>query len=96
MHAIILVGGRGTRLQPLTDTRPNPMLPFLGVQFLELQILYLQGHGVEEITLACGVLPDEIRAYFGDGEGVDLPINYAVEPEPLDTAGAIAFAARAF
>lgn len=96
MHAIILVGGRGTRLQPLTDTRPKPMLPILGAPFLEHQLLYLKRHGVTAVTFACGFLPDEIRSYFGDGERVGLELTYALEPEPLDTAGAIAFAAREF
>lgn len=94
MHAIILVGGRGTRLQPLTDTRPKPMLPILGVPFLEHQLRYLQGHGVTAVTFACGFLPDQIQAYFGDGERLGIELTYALEPEPLDTAGAIAFAAR--
>ncbi|MCW2920129.1 MAG: GDP-mannose pyrophosphorylase [Thermoleophilia bacterium] len=96
MHAIILVGGRGTRLQPLTDSRPKPMLPILGAPFLEHQLLYLKGHGVTAVTFACGFLPDEIRSYFGDGERLGLELTYAIEPEPLDTAGAIAFAAREF
>ncbi len=96
MDAIILVGGRGTRLQPLTDTRPKPMLPILGAPFLEHQLRYLQRHGVTSVTFACGFLPDEIRSYFGDGSELGLPLQYALEPAPLDTAGAIAFAAREF
>jgi mannose-1-phosphate guanylyltransferase len=96
MHAIILVGGRGTRLQPLTDTRPKPMLPILGAPFLEHQLRYLARHGVTGVTFACGFLPDEIRGFFGDGERVGLELTYAIEPAPLDTAGAIAFAAREF
>jgi mannose-1-phosphate guanylyltransferase len=94
MHAIILVGGRGTRLQPLTDTRPKPMLPILGVPFLEHQLRYLQRHGVDAVTFACGFLPDSIVAHFGEGEQLGMQLNYVIEPEPLDTAGAIAFAAR--
>jgi mannose-1-phosphate guanylyltransferase len=94
MRAIILVGGRGTRLQPLTDTRPKPMLPILGAPFLEHQLLALKRHGVDAVTFACGFLPDEIRSYFGDGERVGMQLTYALEPAPLDTAGAIAFAAR--
>ena len=94
MHAIVLVGGRGTRLQPLTDTRPKPMLPILGAPFLEHQLAYLKRHGVRTVTFACGFLPNQIVSYFGDGERVGLELNYVIEPEPLDTAGAIAFAAR--
>ncbi len=94
MHAIILVGGRGTRLQPLTDTRPKPMLPILGVPFLEHQLRYLKAHGVTGVTFACGFMPGEITSYFGEGERVGMRLNYVIEPEPLDTAGAIAFTAR--
>lgn len=96
LHAVILVGGRGTRLQPLTDTRPKPMLPILDLPFLEHQLRYLRGHGVSAVTLACGFLPDDIRSYFGDGERAGMTLQYALEPEPLDTAGAVAFAAREF
>lgn len=94
MHAIILVGGRGTRLQPLTNTRPKPMLPILDRPFLEHQLRYLRSHGVTGVTFACGFMPGEITSYFGEGEQLDMRISYVIEPEPLDTAGAIAFAAR--
>lgn len=94
MQAIILVGGRGTRLQPLTDTRPKPMLPILGVPFLEHQLRYLRGHGVDAVTFACGFLPSSIVSCFGEGEALGMRLSYVIEPEPLDTAGAIAFAAR--
>lgn len=94
MHAIILVGGRGTRLQPLTDTRPKPMLPIVDRPFLEHQLAFLHAHGVRSVTFACGFLPDAIEAHFGDGARLGMHLAYAVEPEPLDTAGAIAFAAR--
>ena len=94
MHAIILVGGRGTRLQPLTDTRPKPMLPIVDRPFLEHQLAFLRGHGVTSVTFACGFLPDAIQDHFGDGAKFGLALTYAIEPAPLDTAGAIAFAAR--
>lgn len=94
MHAILLVGGRGTRLQPLTDTRPKPMLPILGLPFLEHQLAHLRRHGVTAVTFACGFLPDAIERHFGDGAGIGIDLTYAIEPAPLDTAGAIAFAAH--
>lgn len=94
MHAIILVGGRGTRLQPLTDSRPKPMLPIIDVPFLEHQLRHLKAHGVTAVTFACGFLPNQIVGYFGEGARVGMQLTYVVEPEPLDTAGAIAFAAR--
>ena len=70
------------------------MLPILGVPFLEHQLRYLRGHGVDSVTFACGFLPDAIVDYFGDGARVDMRLYYAIEPEPLDTAGAIGFAAH--
>jgi mannose-1-phosphate guanylyltransferase len=86
--AIILVGGEGTRLRPLTHHTPKSMLPVANRPFLEHQIEHLRRHGVERIRLACGYRPDAIREHFGDR------LAYAVEPEPLGTGGAIAFAAR--
>jgi mannose-1-phosphate guanylyltransferase len=94
MHAIILVGGRGTRLQPLTDTRPKPMLPIVDVPFLEHQLRHLKAHGVTGVTFACGFLPSGIVSYFGEGARVGMNLSFVIEPQPLDTAGAIAFAAR--
>jgi mannose-1-phosphate guanylyltransferase len=86
--AIILVGGEGTRLRPLTYHTPKPMLPVANRPFLEHQIEHLRRHGVDRIRLACGYRPDAIRAHFGDR------LEYVVEPEPLGTGGAIAYAAR--
>ena len=95
MHAIILVGGRGTRLQPLTDTRPKPMLPILDRPFLEHQLRLSRAPRRD----GCHVrvrLPARSRsaATSGTTRASALELTYAIEPEPLDTAGAIAFAAR--
>lgn len=87
MIAVLLVGGAGTRLRPLTEWLPKPMLPIANRPFLEHQIAYLSGHGVDRVVLSCGYLPDPIREHFGD------ELEYAVEPEPLGTGGAIRFAA---
>jgi mannose-1-phosphate guanylyltransferase len=86
--AVILVGGEGTRLRPLTYDTPKPMLPIANRPFLEHQIEHLRRHGVDRIRLACGYRPDAIRAHFGD------ELEYVVEPEPLGTGGAIGHAAR--
>ena len=86
--AVILVGGEGTRLRPLTHETPKAMLPIANRPFLEHQVEHLRRHGVDRIILACGYRPDAIRAHFGDA------LEYVVEPEPLGTGGAIAFAAR--
>jgi mannose-1-phosphate guanylyltransferase len=85
--AIILVGGEGTRLRPLTYETPKPMLPVANRPFLEHQVEHLRRHGVERIVLACGYRPDAIQAHFGDR------LEYMVEPTPLGTGGAIAHAA---
>jgi mannose-1-phosphate guanylyltransferase len=86
--AIILVGGEGTRLRPLTHDTPKAMLPIANRPFLEHQVEHLRRHGVDRIILACGYRPDAIRAHFGDA------LEYVVEAEPLGTGGAIAHAAR--
>jgi mannose-1-phosphate guanylyltransferase len=87
--AVVLVGGEGTRLRPLTHTIPKPMLPIANRPFLEHQIAHLRAHGIDRVVLACGYRPDAIRAYFG------AELEYVVEPQPLGTGGAIAYAARA-
>jgi len=89
MRALILVGGKGTRLQPLTYTIPKPMVPVLNRPFLEHMIRWLQGNGVTEMILTTGYLPDTIRDYFGDGRDWGVRLSYVVEDEPLDTGGAI-------
>jgi mannose-1-phosphate guanylyltransferase len=86
--AVVLVGGEGTRLRPLTYTTPKPMLPIANRPFLEHQVEHLRAHGVDRIVLACGYKPDAIQAHFGS------ELEYVVEPEPLGTGGAIAYAAR--
>ena len=88
MIAVVLVGGEGTRLRPLTYATPKPMLPIANRPFLEHQIAHLRAHGIDRVVLACGYRPDAIRAHFGD------ELEYVVEPEPLGTGGAIAHAAR--
>lgn len=92
-QAVILVGGQGTRMRPLTDTRPKPMLPLLDLPFVERQVEHLVRAGVITIVFSCGYRPREIEQYFGDGSARGLRIGYAVDPEPLGTAGAVANAA---
>jgi len=94
MQAIVLVGGEGTRLRPLTATVPKPALTLVDRPFLAYMIEWLAGHGVEEVVLACGFLPDVLReALAGEEERAGARIRYVVEPRPLGTAGAIRFAA---
>jgi mannose-1-phosphate guanylyltransferase len=97
MDAVILVGGEGTRLRPLTLTTPKPMLPLVDRPFLAYPFEQLRRAGVDRVILSCGYLPDAIEAEFGGdgGRWIDgLRVEYAVEPQPLGTAGAIRFAAR--
>lgn len=93
MQAVVLVGGEGTRLRPLTESIPKPALTLVDRPFLAYMIEWLAGHGVEEIVLACGFLPDVLREALGDGERAGARIRYVAEPEPRGTAGAIRFAA---
>ncbi len=94
MHAVILVGGRGTRLRPLTDTVPKPMLPIGNQPMIQCLVERIARFGVTEVTLALGFRPEPFAAAFPDGRCGEVSVHYAVEPRPLDTAGAIAFAAR--
>ena len=94
MHAVVLVGGFGTRLRPLTLTVPKPLLPIANVRQLEHLIASLGAAGVTEVVLAIGFKPEPFFEAFPDGTCAGIALHYAVEPEPLDTAGAIAFAAR--
>lgn len=94
MQAIVLVGGEGTRLRPLTETVPKPALTLVDRPFLAYMIEWLAGHGVGEVVLACGFLPDVLRAALvGEEERAGVSITYVVEPERRGTAGAIRFAA---
>ena len=89
MKAVILVGGEGTRLQPLTCNTPKAMVPILNKPFLEYLILYLKKHGVRDIILTMSYLPDLIQGYFGDGAESGVRLTYLVEESPLGTAGAV-------
>lgn len=94
MHAVVLVGGFGTRLRPLTFSTPKPLLPIANVRQLEHLIANLATAGVTNVALALGFKPEPFFDAFPDGVCAGVKLHYAVEPEPLDTAGAIAFAAR--
>ena len=95
MRAVVLVGGFGTRLRPLTSTIPKPMLPVGHVPIIERLVANLGRSGITEVTLALGFKPEPFVQAFPDGECAGVTLHYAVEPEPLDTAGAIRFAADA-
>jgi len=89
MKAVILVGGEGTRLRPLTCNTTKAMVPVLNKPFLEHLISYLKGHGITDIILALSYLPHQIRNYFGDGDALGTRLVYLIEEPPLGTAGAV-------
>ena len=93
MRAVVLVGGFGTRLRPLTCSRPKQMLPVVNRPMIEHVVGHLAEHGVDDVVLSLGFLPGAFCEAYPDGRCAGARLHYAVEPEPLDTAGAIRFAA---
>jgi NDP-sugar pyrophosphorylase family protein len=93
MKAVVLVGGEGTRLRPVTLTTPKPLLPIANQPFIERQLTWLAGHGVDDVVLSLGYRADAFERHFPDGRFGDITLRYKVEDEPLGTAGAIKFAA---
>ena len=87
--AVILVGGEGTRLRPLTYGMPKPMVPVVNRPFLEHTLAYLNNYGVKNVILTLSYLPEVIQDYFGDGSNSGVRLNYAIEDTPLGTAGAV-------
>ncbi len=92
MQALILVGGEGTRLRPLTSTMPKPVVPLAGQPFIAYMLQWLRGHEVDDVLLACGFMADGVRAVLGDGSAFESRLRYIEEPEPLGTGGALKFA----
>lgn len=93
MKAVVLVGGEGTRLRPLTLVTPKQMLPVGGRPMIERVLGWLARHGVDEAVLSLGYRPDAFLEAYPGGESCGVRLTYAVEDSPLDTAGAIRFAA---
>ena len=89
MKAVILAGGFGTRLRPITYSCPKPMLPVGGRPFLEYLMNFLKTYGITDVILCLHYLAERVSEYFGDGTNFGLRIKYSVEKEPLGTAGAI-------
>jgi mannose-1-phosphate guanylyltransferase len=91
MQALVLAGGEGTRLRPLTYTTPKPVMPLAGRPFLSFMLDWLRSHGVDEVILSCGFMSDDVRRVLGDiYDGMRL--RYVVEDEPLGTAGPVRLA----
>ncbi len=90
MKAIILAGGEGTRLRPLTAKRAKPMIELLGSPVLEHTVRLLKKSGITDICMTLGYLPETVSGYFGDGRDFGVSIKYNIEREPLGTAGGVA------
>ncbi len=92
-QAVILAGGQGTRLHPLTRARPKPIVPLLNRPFLHYQLALLRQHRVTDIILSCSYRVDDVRAAMGTGDAAGVTLRYVVEAEPLGTAGGVRNAA---
>ena len=88
MKAVIMAGGKGTRIREVAADIPKPMIRVKRKPVLEYQLLNLKENGIRDIILVVGYLSDSIKAYFGDGSQLGLNIEYINEDEPLGTAGA--------
>jgi mannose-1-phosphate guanylyltransferase/phosphomannomutase len=95
VKAVVMAGGEGTRLRPLTSNQPKPMVPVVGKPCMEHILELLRAHGFEDVIVTVAFLPQAIRAYFRDGEGLGLRIEYSVEESPLGTAGSVRLASGA-
>jgi NDP-sugar pyrophosphorylase family protein len=93
MQAILLVGGKGTRLQTVVSSKPKPLATVGDVPFLELLVMQLSSQGIRRLIMSTGHLAEQIEESFGDGRRWETEIQYAREREPLGTAGAVKFAA---
>lgn len=92
MKAVVMAGGEGTRLRPLTALRPKPLAPVMNRPIMEHSILLLKQHGISDIAITLYYLPDAIRDYFDDGSDLGVNFHYAVQETPLGTAGSILLA----
>jgi mannose-1-phosphate guanylyltransferase / phosphomannomutase len=93
MKAVVMAGGEGTRLRPLTSNQPKPMVPIVGKPCMEHILELLKQHGFEDVIVTVAFLPQAIRSYFGGGETLGVDISYSVEESPLGTAGSVRLAA---
>ena len=94
MQALILAGGEGTRLRPLTSRVPKPVVPLVDRPFISYMLEWLRGHGVDDVVMSCGFLATGVRNVLGDGSDLGIRLRFVEEPEPRGTAGAIKFAER--
>src|SRR5215208_4192730 len=94
MRAVVMAGGEGTRLRPLTSNQPKPMVPIVGKPCIEHIVELLRDHGLTDVVITLAFLPQAIRSYFGDGSSLGVDIEYSVEESPLGTAGSVRLATQ--
>jgi mannose-1-phosphate guanylyltransferase len=92
VQAVILVGGQGTRLRPLTSRVPKPVVRLVDRPFIAFMLEWLRGHGVDDVIMSCGFLADGVRGVLGDGSQLGIRLRFVEEPEPRGTAGALKLA----
>jgi mannose-1-phosphate guanylyltransferase/phosphomannomutase len=95
MKAVVMAGGEGTRLRPLTSMRPKPMVPIVNQPVMEHILGLVKHHGIDEVVATLAFMPQVIEDYFGDGDEWGLDISYAIEETPLGTAGSVRNASAA-
>ena len=89
MKAVVMAGGEGTRLRPMTANQPKPMLPVVNRPIMEHVLRLLRQHGFDETVVTTAFLASMVRNYFGDGEDFGMSLQYATEEAPLGTAGSV-------
>jgi mannose-1-phosphate guanylyltransferase len=92
MQAVILVGGEGKRLRPLTSTVPKPVVPLVDRPFISFMLEWLRRHGIDDVIMSCGFLATSVRNVLGDGSGLGIRLRFVEEPDPRGTAGALKYA----
>ena len=92
MQAVILVGGEGTRLRPLTSNMPKPVVPLVDRPFMAYMLEWVRRHGVDDVIMSCGFKADAVREALGDGSAYGVRLRFVEEPEPRGTAGALKYA----
>jgi mannose-1-phosphate guanylyltransferase len=92
MQAVILVGGEGKRLRPLTSTVPKPVVPLVDRPFISFMLEWLRQHGIDDVIMSCGFLATSVRNVLGDGSGLGIRLRFVEEPDPRGTAGALKYA----
>jgi|TARA_B100001971_G_scaffold210567_1_gene236326 NDP-sugar pyrophosphorylase family protein len=89
LYGLILAGGRGERLRPLTNDRPKPMVEIMGIPIIEYQVSWMKSQGITDVVFLCGYLGEKIFAHFGDGSDFEITAHYSYEDNPLGRGGAV-------